>query len=176
MTPIQPRLAESNLFLVSAGGPGALSFNEFNPIFNRNGLTFQASGLAGENSTYAGEGVLAGIYKKLSYSFGGFHYQTDGFRRNADQNDDIGNAFVQLELTPKPAFKLNIGIEIMKEAISSRDSSPRTSFLERGTKKRGIPHALARAIALRRIQSSLAHLTINMLTLNCRIKNRFFPQ
>ena len=33
ITPIQPRLAESNLFLISAGGPGALSFNEFNPHF-----------------------------------------------------------------------------------------------------------------------------------------------
>ncbi len=31
MTPIQPQLAESNLFLISAAGPGALSFNEFNP-------------------------------------------------------------------------------------------------------------------------------------------------
>jgi hypothetical protein len=38
MTPLQPRLAESNLFLISSLGPGALSFNEFNPIFNRNGF------------------------------------------------------------------------------------------------------------------------------------------
>jgi hypothetical protein len=105
MTPIQPRLGESNLFLVSAGGPGALSFNEFNPIFNRDGITFQTSGLAGENSTYAGEGVLAGIYKKLSFSVGGFHYETDGFRRNADQNDDIGNVFAQLELSPQTSVQ-----------------------------------------------------------------------
>ena len=105
MTPIQPRLAESNLFLVSAGGPGALSFNEFNPMFNRNGLTFQGSGLAGENSTYSGEGILAGIYNKLSFSLGGFHYQTDGFRRNANQDDSIGNAFVQLELTPQTSIQ-----------------------------------------------------------------------
>jgi hypothetical protein len=41
MTPIQPQLAESNLFLISSGGPGALSFNEFNPLFNRNGITAQ---------------------------------------------------------------------------------------------------------------------------------------
>ena len=100
MTPIQPRLAEGNLFLVSAGGPGSLSFNEFNPIFNRDGVTVQASGLAGEHDTFSGEGVVAGIHKKLSYSVGGFHYTTDGFRRNADQQDDIGNAFAQLELSP----------------------------------------------------------------------------
>jgi tetratricopeptide (TPR) repeat protein len=105
MTPIQPHLAESNLFLISAGGPAALSFNEFNPLFNRNGINFQTTGLAGENSTYAGEGVLSGIYNKAAFSLGGFHFQTDGFRRNADQRDAIGNAFVQLEISPQTSIQ-----------------------------------------------------------------------
>jgi tetratricopeptide (TPR) repeat protein len=104
VTPIQPRLAESNLFLISALGPTALSFNEFNPIFNRDGVTVQASGLVGENATYAGEGVVSGIYKKTSFSVGGLHYTTDGFRENADQQDDILNVFVQHELTPKTSI------------------------------------------------------------------------
>jgi tetratricopeptide (TPR) repeat protein len=105
MTPIQPRLAESNLFLISAGGPGALSFNEFNPLFNRNGATVQASGMAGENDTWAGEGVVAGIYKKMSFSVGYSHFETDGFRINSDQKDDIVNAFVQLELSPSTSIQ-----------------------------------------------------------------------
>ena len=104
-TPIQPHLAESNLFLISAGGPGALSFNEFNPIFNRNGLTFQTSGLIGENSTYGGEGVVSGIYQKTSFSVGGFHFTTDGFRENADQRDEIANVFVQQELSPQTSIQ-----------------------------------------------------------------------
>ncbi len=104
-TPIQPHLAESNLFLISAQGPGALSFNEFNPIFNRNGLTFQTSGLVGENSTYAGEGILSGIYQKTSFSVGGFHFSTDGFRENADQRDEIANVFVQQELSPQTSIQ-----------------------------------------------------------------------
>jgi hypothetical protein len=87
MTPIQPSLAESNLFLIGAQGPAALSFNEFHPLFNRNGVTFQSTGLAGENKTYAGEGVLSGIYNKAAFSLGGFHFQTDGWRNNADQRD-----------------------------------------------------------------------------------------
>jgi tetratricopeptide (TPR) repeat protein len=105
MTPIQPHLAESNLFLISAGGPTALSFNEFNPLFNRNGINFQTTGLAGENSTYAGEGVLSGIYNKAAFSLGGFHFQSDGWRKNADQNDTISNAFVQFELSPKTSIQ-----------------------------------------------------------------------
>src|SRR5205809_1438098 len=105
-TPIQPRLAESNLFLISAGGPAGLSFNEFNPIFNRNGINFQTSGLTGENSSYAGEGVLSGIYNKAAFSLGGFHFQTGGWRTNADQRDAIGNAFLQLELSPRTSFQV----------------------------------------------------------------------
>jgi len=104
-TPIQPRLAESNLFLIGAGGPAGLSFNEFNQIFNRNGINFQTSGLVAENRTYSGEGVLSGIYKNASFSLGGFHFQTDGFRKNAGQNDNIENAFLQLELSPQTSIQ-----------------------------------------------------------------------
>jgi tetratricopeptide (TPR) repeat protein len=105
MTPIQPHLAESNLFLISAGGPGALSFNEFNPIFNRDGLTVQANGLVGERETYAGEGVVSGIYDKAAFSVGGFHSSSNGFRTNDDFQDDIANAFVQYEFSPQTSVQ-----------------------------------------------------------------------
>jgi tetratricopeptide (TPR) repeat protein len=103
--PIQPRLAESNLALISSSGPGALSFNEFNPLFNRDGLTFQATGLGGENGTWAGEGVAAGIYKNLAFSAGYTHFETNGWRPNADQDDNIGNAFVQFDITPSTSVQ-----------------------------------------------------------------------
>jgi hypothetical protein len=74
-------------------------------LFNRNGVTFQTTGLAGENKTYAGEGVFSGIYNKAAFSLGGFHFQTDGWRRNADQRDGIANAFIQLELRPQTSFQ-----------------------------------------------------------------------
>jgi opacity protein-like surface antigen len=105
ITPIQPRLAESNLFLVSSQGAANLSFNEFNPIFNRDRLALQASGLVGENDTYAGEVVASGIYKKVSFSVGYTHFETDGWRDNADQDDDIVNAFLQLELTYRTSIQ-----------------------------------------------------------------------
>jgi tetratricopeptide (TPR) repeat protein len=101
MTPIQPRLAESNLFLISAQGPRGLSFNEFNPLFNRNRVAFLASALAGGNGTLGAESVVSGIHQKTSFSMGVTHFETDGFRVNNDQNDDILNAFVQHELHAK---------------------------------------------------------------------------
>jgi len=105
ITPIQPRLAESNLFLISSGGASDLSFNEFNPIFNRDRIALQASGLVGDDDTYAGEVVASGIYKKASFSVGYTHFETDGWRDNADQDDDIVNAFVQYELTYKTSIQ-----------------------------------------------------------------------
>jgi hypothetical protein len=105
ITPIQPRLTQSNLFLISAGGPGSLSFNEFNPLFNRNRLALQASGLAGEHDTWGGEGVFSGIADKTSFSLGYTHFTTDGFRLNNDQQDDILAAFVQQELTPNTSIQ-----------------------------------------------------------------------
>jgi Tfp pilus assembly protein PilF len=105
ITPIQPGLAESNLYLISAQGPGGLSFNEFNPIFNRNRLAFQGSGLYGSDDTWAGEGIVSGIYQKLSFSAGYNYFDTDGWRENADQKDKIANLFAQYELTYKTSIQ-----------------------------------------------------------------------
>ncbi|HET9595466.1 MAG TPA: FecR domain-containing protein [Anaeromyxobacteraceae bacterium] len=105
LTPIQPRLGESNLFLIGQGGPGALSFHEFNPLFNRDRLALQLSGLGGEHATYGVEPVLAGVYRNLSVSAGYTHFETKGVRVNNDQTEDIADAFVQGELSSSTSLE-----------------------------------------------------------------------
>ncbi len=105
MTPIQPRLSESNLFLISSGGPGGLSFNEFNPLFNRDGLTFQGSGLYGSNDTHGGEAIVSGIFDRASFSLGFSNFETEGWRENADQIDDVATAFFQFEISPETSVQ-----------------------------------------------------------------------
>jgi hypothetical protein len=105
ITPIQPRLAESDLFLIAAAGPGSLSFNEFNPLFNRNRIAVQGSGILAENETKGGEGILSGIYKKFSFSGGYSSFDTDGWGRNTDQDDKIANIFAQFELNYKTSIQ-----------------------------------------------------------------------
>jgi tetratricopeptide (TPR) repeat protein len=105
ITPLQPQLAESNLFLISRQGPSTSSFNTYNPLFNRNQATLLASGFSGTNDTWGGEGIVSGIYNKLSLSAGYTHFETDGFRTNNDQDDDISNVFTQLELTHKTSIQ-----------------------------------------------------------------------
>lgn len=105
ITPVQPRLAESKLLILNGAGPAEPSFNEYNPLFMRNRLAFQASLLAGENDTWGDEVTHAGIWGRLSYSIGQFHYQTDGFRANHDLEQDIYNAFVQLSLSHRTSVQ-----------------------------------------------------------------------
>jgi hypothetical protein len=52
--------------------------------------------------------VLSGIYQKAAFSLGGFHFQTDGWRRNADQNDTIANAFLQFEFSPQTSVQAEV--------------------------------------------------------------------
>jgi len=117
ITPIQPHLAESNLFLISSGGATDLSFNEFNPLFNRNRMALQASGMTAEDETWGGEGVVSGIYGRLSMSAGYSHFETDGFRKNNDQDDDIANIFAQYEIN----YKTSIQAEYRTRSIDTGD-------------------------------------------------------
>jgi tetratricopeptide (TPR) repeat protein len=105
ITPIQPGLAESNLFLISSSGAAQTAFNEFSPMFIRNRIAAQASGMVGDDSTSATEGVVSAIYGNFSLSAGASHFESDGWRENADQDDDIANFFAQWEITSKTSIQ-----------------------------------------------------------------------
>lgn len=104
-TPIQPKLAESSLFLFNSLGPEVLSFNEFHNLFNRNQIIFQGGGLVGGNGILGGEGLITGIYKKLAISASFTHYENDGWRHNGDQMDDIYNFFAQYDLSAQSSIQ-----------------------------------------------------------------------
>ena len=99
ITPVQPRLAESNLFILEGSGPTRPSFNEFNPLFLRNKFALQSSAVLGNNATFGDEVTQSAIWNRNSYSIGQFHYETDGIRENNDQNLNIYNAFAQTQLS-----------------------------------------------------------------------------
>ena len=106
ITPIQPSQAISNLLLLSSLGPTGSSFNEFNTLMvNRDRLTLLTSGMYGNNGTWAGEGIVSGIFGKLSVSAGYSNFNTDGWRPNATQKDGNVNVFMQYELSPKTSIQ-----------------------------------------------------------------------
>ncbi len=108
VAPIQPRQAEGSLFLLSSQGPSHLSFNEFNPLFNRNRVTGQLQGLGGQDESWTGAGIASGIYQQASVSVGYDRSATDGFRANNEQDDGVGTAFAQLELGPATSVQAEV--------------------------------------------------------------------
>jgi tetratricopeptide (TPR) repeat protein len=99
ITPVQPNLGESNLLILEGAGPSDPSFNEFNPLFTRNRLALQASGVFGSNDTLGDEVTQSGVWGKYSYSLGQFHFETDGFRENNDLRRDLYTAFLQASIS-----------------------------------------------------------------------------
>jgi tetratricopeptide (TPR) repeat protein len=148
-TPLQPRLAESNLMLISSGGPGTASFNEFNPLFNRDGISFLASGMAGQQGTSAGDVVVSGISGRASYSLGYSKFKTDGFRVNADQDDEIGNAFVQFDLTPQTSVQAEYRSrktewgDLQQKFFTDNFSTTLRNTVDSDTYRLGVRHAFS---------------------------------
>ena len=105
IAPIQPHLAESNLFVISGGGPSDLSFNEFNPLFNRNRVALQVNSIVGNHATFGEEVVGSGIYNNASFSLGQYYFKTNGFREGNDLKDSIFNAFLQYNLFPQTSVQ-----------------------------------------------------------------------
>jgi hypothetical protein len=68
-------------------------------------LALQASGILADKSTVGENIVQSGVLGRASYSLGQFHYETDGFRNNNDQNRDIYTAFFQANLSYKTSVQ-----------------------------------------------------------------------
>ncbi len=99
INPVPPQLALADSFILSGTGPATASFNEFNPLFERNRFSFRASGVAGGNETFGDELVQSGLWGNFAYSLGQFHFESQGFRPNDLLKQDIYNVFAQVGLT-----------------------------------------------------------------------------
>ncbi|MBL8473846.1 MAG: TonB-dependent receptor [Rhodocyclaceae bacterium] len=101
LNPIQASSGETNLNLVSAGGPAAAGFNEFNALFQRNRVGGTVSAWGGNRSTLGGEALVAGQYGAWSLAAGAFGDRSDGWRENNGLNHQIRSLFGQWAVSPQ---------------------------------------------------------------------------
>lgn len=121
INPLPPHLGVANLFITEGTGPALTSFNEFNPLFNRNRLSIQGNGLVGGNDTFGDEAILSGIWNAWSGALGQFHYETGGFRPNSDQERDIYTGFLQWT----PSSRLSVQGEYRRTEFDRGDVAQR---------------------------------------------------
>jgi Tfp pilus assembly protein PilF len=124
LTPVPPQLAEENLFILDGAGPANPSYLEFNPLFTRNRLALQADGLVGSNSTWGNDVVQNGVYNNWSWSAGQFHYESDGYRDNNDQNQNIYDLFVQGALSYQTSVQAELRYKDGKNGDLSQHFDP----------------------------------------------------
>lgn len=113
INPVQPHLSVTGLGSISGIHPAETGFKDFTRVFERDRPQLTVSGLLGNKNTYSDEMVLSGIYKKISYSLGQFHFESDGFRPSADINQNIYDAFVQIAATNK----INLQFEYRNQEV-----------------------------------------------------------
>jgi Flp pilus assembly protein TadD len=103
--PIQPQLAVSKLGVLDGAGPSSSGFSEYTPLFTRSGLDLQLNAIGGSNEAWGDDLILSGLGERLAFSFGQYHYETDGWRENNDLEQDVYNAFVQFSLSPSTSLQ-----------------------------------------------------------------------
>ena len=96
-------------------------FSEYNRLYVRNGLNGQALGLVGGRGTRADQLLVTGVSDALSYSAGQFHYETDGFRSNAQSRKDLYDVFLQFT----PNEDASIHLEWRRVRLAEGDLSLR---------------------------------------------------
>jgi hypothetical protein len=104
----------------------------------------------GEDGLWSGEGTVAGIYNKVSFSAGYDQYSTDGWRENAFQKDKIGNAFVQVELSPETSIQAeyrhrDLENGDIQQRFFAEDFNPgQKDSLKRNTRSHRVPSSSSR--------------------------------
>ena len=140
ITPVEPQLTSENIGILNSTGPGSLSVNEYDPLFNANGAHIVLNGAYGSNNTKTNNAIISGVYDRLSMSLGQFHFQTDGFRENDDYQQNIYDAFVQYAFTPE----FNVQIELKSEHVRAGDLPLRLNEFHRENRRETVEQNTAR--------------------------------
>jgi len=143
VNPVQPRLAATDLNIISGGGPST-AFNEFTPLFERNRTQLIASGVVGSNSTLGNETIFSGLHGRASFSLGQFHYETEGFRKNNDLLNNNYGAFLQFAVTPRFNVQTELRTRNIKHGDLLLDVDPRDPEHFNANKRREVEQDSAR--------------------------------
>lgn len=145
--PLQPQLNEADIAVVEGSGPQRPGLNEYHSLFTQDGVYGMMNGYAGSDGTWGDDLVGSILAGPLAISMGQYHFESDGWRENADQEQDIYNGFVQFQLDPDTRIQL----ESRRFQWDLGDLSPRwqgknsellDQFQERETNRIGIVHFL----------------------------------
>ncbi|MGI9504693.1 MAG: tetratricopeptide repeat protein, partial [Geminicoccaceae bacterium] len=121
-SPVLPTQTATDLNIVTNIGPQSVSNNEFNSLFERDGLRLHGLGFIGNNSSWGEELAVNMISNSLSISAGQFKSDTDGFRKNFGIENEIYNIFAQLFVSK------NLNIQAEYTGINNKNGDINLQF------------------------------------------------
>ena len=99
LNPVQPSLGFADLNVIANAGPAHVGFNEFTPLFQKDGWQINGTGVAGTQNTIGNELAATALWGRTSVSIGQYYFDTDGFRANDHLQHKIYTAFGQVQAT-----------------------------------------------------------------------------
>lgn len=104
--PLQPQLSEGDISFVEGSGPQKPGYNEFHSLFTQDEAYAAINGYGGNDATWANDLVAGFLAGPVAVSFGQYHFETDGWRENTEQNQDLYSLFMQYDYSPSTSFQL----------------------------------------------------------------------
>ncbi len=103
-----PLLSMDNLAILRNTGPSQIGSNEFNELFNRNGVRLDFDGVIGDEGTLGNQLQISALEGTWSGTLGQLHYETDGFAENEAAEKDIYELFVQKQVSWKSSIQVDL--------------------------------------------------------------------
>ena len=106
--PLQPQAQAEDLGIRQGAVSLQSGLNEYTPLFVRDGVSALASAVGGGDGLVSDDLMATWLGGPLSVSAAQFHYETDGFRDNADQKIDLYDLFANWRVTPDTSVQMEL--------------------------------------------------------------------
>ncbi|MET0051168.1 MAG: FecR domain-containing protein [Candidatus Thiodiazotropha sp.] len=130
LDPLQPQLGNANLGLLDGAGPEDLAYQEYNPLFTRNGLALQLDATLGEHDTWSDDAIVAGLNDRFAFSLGQYHSETDLADNPYDYEQDMLNGFVQVAITEGTTLQLEVSQQEEDKGDATRRLVPELTRID----------------------------------------------
>jgi len=104
--PLQPQLSETGIGFVEGAGPQQPGYNEYHSLFTQDGVYGAVNGYGGSDGTWGDDLVGSFLAGPVAVSLGQYHFESDGWRDNADQEQDVYNGFLHWQISTETDVQL----------------------------------------------------------------------
>ncbi len=104
--------------------PQRASYNSYEPLFERPGLSLFADALAASLDTVSAQAIVAGMGKNVAFSAGYGEFRTDGFDTDRDLTQYGGNFFAQVRASDRLYLQSEFVDTKVERGVVSSDFDP----------------------------------------------------